>query len=441
MKIDIDEISPVQRKIRVELPAETVASEFSRAYEDLRRRVRIKGFRAGKAPRGVLQGIYGDELKGQVQSQLVEESLGEVIKERGLQIVSRPEIEANDLVEGSPFSFSAVFEIKPPIEVKDYLGIEVEKVKLVVTDDQVDEALRRLQESHARLEPVENRTIVQPGDFITLDFEGSIAGKPFQGGKGENYFLEVGGGQALPQFEEAVIGLTQGVPTKIQVAYPENYSNNELAGKTVDFSVVVREIKQKVLPELDDDFAKDHGECGSLEELRTAIRTRLENELEHIQQEELKEQIIGRLIEACSFAPPPTMVERQTRYLMERYQNRGLGQGASGPQTPPSLEETRKTLEGRALRQVQATLLVEKISQLENIEVSDKEVQERVDNLIRTARERAKTVREAYSRPDTRDDLRAQMVFDRTLGFLLERALIKEVDAPATKVDEQGKKG
>ena len=441
MKIDIDEISPVQRKIRVELPAETVASEFSRAYEDLRKRVRIKGFRVGKAPRGVLQGIYGDELKGQVQSQLVEESLGEVIKERGLQIVSRPEIEANDLVEGSPFSFSAVFEIKPPIEVKDYLGIEVEKVKLFVTDDQVDEALRRLRESHARLEPVENRTIVQPGDFITLDFEGSIAGKPFQGGKGENYFLEVGGGQALPQFEEAVIGLTQGVPTKIQVAYPENYSNNELAGKTVDFSVVVREIKQKVLPELDDDFAKDHGECGSLVELKTAIRTRLESELEHIQQEELKEQIIGRLIETCSFAPPPTMVERQTRYLMERYQNRSLGQSVSGPQTPPSLEETRKTLEGRALRQVQATLLAEKISQLENIEVSDKEVQERVDNLTRAAGDRAKTVREAYSRPDTRDDLRAQMVFDRTLGFLLERALIKEVDAPAAKVDEQGKKG
>ncbi|MET0644638.1 MAG: hypothetical protein ABWZ17_09690, partial [Candidatus Binatia bacterium] len=156
-----------------------------------------------------------------------------------------------------------------------------------------------------------------------------------------------------------------------------------------------------------------------------------------IQEEELKEQIIGRLIEACSFAPPPTMVDRQTRYLMERYQNRGPGQGVPGP----SLEETRKTLEGRAQRQVQATLLVEKISQLENIEVSDKEVQERVENLTRAAGDRAKTVREAYSRPDTRDDLRAQMVFDRTLGFLLERALIKEVDAPAAKVDEQGKKG
>jgi trigger factor len=403
--------------------------------------VRIKGFRAGKAPRSVLQGIYGDELKGQVRSQLVEDSLGEVIKERGLQVVSRPEIETNDLVEGNPFSFSAVFEIKPAIEVNDYLGIAVDKVKLLVTDDQVNEALNRLQESHARLEPVEDRTIVQRGDFVALDFEGTIAGKPFQGGKGENYFLEVGAGQSLPQFEEAIVGTTQGEPKKVQVVYPENYSNSELAGKTVDFSLVVHEIKQKVLPELDDDFAKDHGECGSLAELRAAIRTRLENELTHIQEEELKEQIINRLINACSFTPPPAMVERQTRYLVERYQNQDRARTGSGPEAVPSLEEMRKTLEARALRQVKATLLVEKISQLERIEVSDQELQERVESLARAAGDRAKAVREAYSRPDSREDLRAQMIFDRALNFLLERAQIKEVAPSATKVDEEGKKG
>ena len=435
MKIDVDEISPVQRKIHVELPAETVANEFSRAYQNLGRRVRIKGFRTGKAPRSVLQGIYGDELRGQVRSQLVEDSLGEVIKEHGLQVVSRPEIEANDLVEGSPFTFSAIFEIKPLIEVKDYLGVKVEKVKISVSDDQVNEALSRLQEGHARLEPVENRTIVQRGDFVTLDFQGSIAGKSLSAAKGENFFLEVGGGQALPQFEEAVVGLPQGEPKDIQVAYPENYPNSELAGKAVDFSVVVREIKQKVLPELDDDFAKDHGECASLEELKAAVRVRLEDELKQIQQEELKEQIINRLLEADAFIPPPVMVERQTRYLMERYQNRGAGQAA------PSLEETRKTLEARALRQVQATLLIEKIAQLEKIEVSDKEAQDRVDSLARAAGDRGKAVREVYSKPDARDDLRAQMVFDRTVSFLLDRAQIKEVDPPATKVDEQGKKG
>ena len=439
MKIDIDELSPVQRKVRVELPAEAVASEFAHAYKNLGNRVRVKGFRTGKIPRSVLQGIYGEEVKGEVKSHLVEESLGEVIKERGLQIVSRPEVEANDLSEGSDFSFSAVFEIKPEIQVKDYLGVEVEKVKISVADDQVQDALKRIQESHARLELVDGRDIVQTGDFVTLDFEGTIAGKPFSGGKGENYTIEVGSGQALPQFEEAVVGLKIGERQSVPVTYPETYPNKEIAGKTVDFSIVAREIKQKVLPTLDDEFAKDHGECGSLEELKAAIRQRLEVELKHYQDEDLKEKIMSRLIENHALTIPPSMVERQTRYLMERYQSQIQQAGAETDAAPP-MEEARKTLEGRAARQVQATLLVEKISQQEKIEVNDQDIQERVDNLARSAGDRAKSVREYYARPEARDDLRAQIVFDRTLGYLLERAQIKEVDPPPSKVDEPGEK-
>jgi trigger factor len=428
MKIDIEELNSVQRKIRVELPPETVASEFSRAYKNLGQRTRVKGFRVGKTPRSVLQGLYGDEIKGQVRSQLVEDSLGEAIKGRGLQIVSRPEIEANDPEEGRGFSFSAVFEVKPDVNVNDYSGVEVEKVRLSVSDAQVDEALRRLQESHARLEPVENRDVVKQGDFVTLDFEGSIAGKSFPGGKGENYLLEVGGGRALPQFESAVIGLKVGARETIQLTYPE------------DFSLMVHEIKQKVLPTMDDEFAKDHGECASLDDLKASIRTRLRDELERLQKEELKEQIVNRLIATHPVTPPPTMVERQTRYLMERYQNRVPGQARPESESPTSMEEIRKSMEARAMRQVQATLLVERISQLERIEVADKEVQERVDQLARAAGDKAKSVREMYSSSDARDELRAQITFDRTVNVLLERAKIKEVDPPVYKVDESGEK-
>jgi len=440
MKIDIDELSPVQRKVRVELPAETVAGEFSRAYKNLGQRVRVKGFRSGKIPRSVLQGIYGNEVKGEVRSHLVEESLEEIVKERGLQIVSRPEVETAEFNESGPFSFSAVFEVKPDFEVKDYLGMEVEKVKITITDAQVDEALRRLQEGHARLEPVEGREVVQKGDFVLLDFEGTIAGKPFSGGKGENYALEVGSGHALPQFEDAVAGLTLGERRTVAVNYPEDYPNKEIAGKAVDFSIVVREIKQKVLPTLDDEFAKDHGECATLDELKSRIRGRLEDELGHYQNEELKEKLVDRLIEAHSFTIPPSMVERQTRYLMERYQNQIAGQRDSGAGALPLMEEVKKNLEARATRQVHATLLVERIAQLERIEITDKDVQDRVDSLARAAGDRAKNLREIYSRADARDDLRSQMVFDRTLGFLLERATIKEVDPPVSKVDEQAEK-
>ena len=440
MKIDIEELNSVQRKIRVELTPETVTSEFSRAYKNLGQRTRVKGFRVGKTPRSVLQGLYGDEIKGQVRSQLVEDSLGEAIKGRGLQIVSRPEIEANDPEEGRGFSFSAVFEVKPDVNVNDYSGVEVEKVRLSVSDAQVDEALRRLQESHARLEPVENRDVVKQGDFVTLDFEGSIAGKSFPGGKGENYLLEVGGGRALPQFESAVIGLKVGARETIQLTYPEDYPNREIAGKAVEFSLIVHEIKQKVLPTMDDEFAKDHGECASLDDLKASIRTRLGNELERLQKEELKEQIVNRLIATHPVTPPPTMVERQTRYLMERYQNRVPGQARPESESPTSMEEIRKSMEARAMRQVQATLLVERISQLERIEVADKEVQERVDQLARAAGDKAKSVREMYSSSDARDELRAQITFDRTVNVLLERAKIKEVDPPVYKVDESDEK-
>ena len=214
--------------------------------------------------------------------------LGEIIKDRDLQIVSRPEVETAEFDESGAFSFSAIFEVKPEIEVKDYLGLEVEKVKISITDAQVEEALQRLQEGHARLELVEGREVVQKGDFVTLDFEGMMDGKPFAGGKGENYMLEVGSEHALPQFDDAVVGLRLGERQTVAVNYPENYPNKEIAGKAVDFSIVAREIKQKVLPMLDDEFAKDHGECASLEELKSASASAWNDELKQYQDEELK---------------------------------------------------------------------------------------------------------------------------------------------------------
>jgi trigger factor len=437
MKIDVDELSPVERKVRVELPRDKVASEFTKAYQTLNRRVRVKGFRVGKAPRSVLQGLYGEEIKGQVRSQLVEDTLGEVIKERGMHIVSRPEIEAEDLADGADFSFSAVFEIKPEIELKDYLGVEVERVKLTITDEQVDLALKRLQEGHARLEPVDNRDVAQAGDFVTLDFTGTIDGKDFPGGKADNYQIEVGGGQTLPEFDQAAAGARRGEAKSVQVRFPDDYPNRDLAGKTADFTIMVREIKQKVLPPMDDEFAKEHGECGSLDELKSRVRGRLEQEFKKYQDGELKERILSRIIEAHSLTPPPAMVERQTRYLMERYQDRGSE--GSAPDAP-SMEETRKAFEARAMRQVQATLLVERIAGTEKIEVPETDVQERIESLARAAGERGKSLRQYYARHEARDELRSQLVFDRTLEFLLERANVKEVDAPVEKVDDTGKK-
>lgn len=438
MKVDIETVSAVERKLRVELPADTVNQEFVRAYESLGQRARIRGFRPGKAPRSVLKGLYGEEVKGQVLTRLVERALGEVIHERGLQVVSRPEVEADDLAEDKTFVFSALVQVKPEIEVRNYSGLELEKVKLAVEDEQVEAALRRLREGHAQLEPVEDRDTVARGDCVILDFVGSVDGKVFPGGKGENYYLEVGAGHALPQFEEALIGLKRNGEHTISVAYPEDYLNRELAGKVATFAVTVREIKRKVLPALDDDFAKDHGECASLEELRGKLRARLEDQLREIQESDLKEQLLTRLLEACPFEAPPAMVERQVRFLVERTQSRLSSQGSGAPRPDLSIEQIRKEVEPHALRQVKATLMIEKIAAAEKIEVSDKEIQEKIETAARTAGEKGATIREIYRREDARDELRSQMIYDRTLDFLLARAKVKEV-APA--IDAKRKKG
>src|ERR1044071_4502387 len=189
-------------------------------------------------------------------------------------------------------------------------GISIEKPRIAVTEVQVEEALRRLQDTHARLEPVADRQVVEKGDFLTLDFEGRLDGKPFSGGNAQNYVLEVGAGQALAQFDEAVVGLKLSERKIVSVNYPEDFPNKEIGGRVVEFALIAHEIKRKVLPTLDDDFAKDHGECGSLEELKNKLRQRLEEEMARYQADELKEQLLTRLIERHSFSIPQAMVDR-----------------------------------------------------------------------------------------------------------------------------------
>jgi len=437
MKVDVDIVNPVQRKIRVELPPEVVTREFSHVYRRMVQRARIKGFRPGKVPRQVLEGIYGDEVRGEVLTHLVESSLKEVFRERGLSVVSRPQVDADDLAEGKSFAFSAVVEVKPEIEIHDYLSLELNKVKIPVTDQQVDQALARLEDQHARLEPVEeSRETVEAGDFVLLDFLASIAGKPIPGGKAENYLLEIGSRSALPDFEDALVGLKKNVQQTIPVTYPEDYPNQELAGKAAMFSVTVREIKRKVRPALDDEFARDVGESATLDELRAKIRLRLEEQINEWQKRQLKEEILDKLIDAQPFDVPSAMVERQVRYLMDRRSKNAAAH--TEERQDASAEEMRRELEKQALQQVRGMLLVENIAEREKIFLTDSEVQQRIEEMARSAGGQATALRKLYSQEEAREELRAQMIFDRTLDFLLGHAKVTETEAP--KVDERGGK-
>lgn len=426
MKVDIEALNATERKLRIEVPADHVAQTFSRVYSRLGRQARVKGFRPGKIPRQVLKGLYGNEIQGQVLSELVENVLGGILEEKGLAVVSRPQLETAELKEGEPFSFTAFLEVKPEIELKDYRGVEVQRVKLEVTDEQVETALSQLQDRHAQLEPVEGRDLVTEGDFIFVDYTGTVEGKPFPGSKAENFAVEVGSGRSMVEFERGCVGLRRDVPGEFSVTLPDNYPADEFAGKVAEFRVVVKDIRRKHRPEIDDEFARDVSDCAGLAELKDTIRTELARELDELQSRQLKDQILKSLVDRHSFEVGRSLVEREVRYLAER--ETAAADPARGENR--TREELREQLEPEARRRVKAMLLIEKISAAENIEAPEEEVNHRIERMVRSAGERAQTVREFYRREDAREELRSQIVSEKTLEFLLEHAKISEARAP-----------
>lgn len=412
----------------MEIPADRVDKAFARMYREFGRQAKVRGFRSGKVPQHMLRGLYGTEIQARVLSELVEESLAGAMADEGLEPVSEPRLDAGELNEAQPFAFTAVIEVKPEIELKDYRGLPVERVRADVGDEEVDRALAALRDRNAQLEPVEGRDEVAEGDYVLVDFSGSVEGEPFPGSTAENYAVDVGAGEALPEFEQGLVGMKRGVAGNIAVNIPAESNDARMAGKTADFRVTVRDIRHKILPPLDDDFARDYGDCDSLEELREKLRAELQGEIETLQNGLLKDQIMERLIEAHSLELAPSMVDRELSYLMRRAGSQRELSGADAPE--PTTEELREELTPRAERRVKMMLLVEKIAAAEGITASEEEVDARLEALVRASGAQGAAVREQYGQDWARETMRAQLVSEKTLDFLLEQADVTVVDPP-----------
>ncbi|MDE0028916.1 MAG: trigger factor [Deltaproteobacteria bacterium] len=426
MKCDIEVLTPTQRKLRVEVPADRVAKTFSRIYREFGRRAKVRGFRAGKVPQQVLRGLYGADIQAQALSEIVEASLGEAVKEQGLDPVAEPRLDAGDLSEAQPFTFSAVMEVRPDIELGNYRGIALNRPRVDVDDEQVERTLEAFRERHAQLEPVEEREQVEDGDYVFIDFAGTVDGEAFPGGSAENFAVDIGAGKALPEFERGLVGMKKGVPGTLVVDFPADSADSGLAGRKAEFTVTVRDIRRKDLPPLDDDFAQDYGECESLEELRDKVRAQLQDEVERFQNTRLQDEIVEHLLDAHSVDTPPSMVERELSYLVRRAATEREPAGTDAP--APTTEELREELTPAAERRVRASLLIDEIASAEGITVSEEEVDGRIDAVARAGGERAASVREHYRQDWARATLQSQMVADKTLDFLLEQAAVTVVE-------------
>ena len=430
MKCEVEVLTPTQRRLRLEVPADRVGKAFARIYQQVGRQAKVRGFRPGKIPQHVLRGLYGTEIQSQALSELVEEALAGAMQDQGLEPVAEPRLETGELNEAQPFAFTAVIEVKPEIELKNYRAVPLDRVRADIGEEDVDRALKALQDRNAQLEAVEGRDEVQDGDYVLIDFSGSVDGEPFPGSTAENYAVDIGAGRALPEFEQGLVGMQQGVAGNIAVNFPADVNDERIAGKTADFAVTVRDIRHKILPPLDDEFARDYGECDSLGELREKVRAELQREIETLQNGPLKDQIMERLIDEHVFEVSPSMVDRELSYLMRRSRSQREMSGSEDPE--PTTDELREELTPQAERRVRMMLLLEKIAAAEGIDASDEEVDGRIEAMARASGAQGASVREQYGQAWARETMRSQLASEKTLDFLLEEADVTLVDLPVT---------
>jgi trigger factor len=426
MKASVEELGPVKRKISVEIPEDQVAKEVDSFYKHLGKKAKVKGFRPGKVPRDILERYFKDYVKAEVIQKLIEESYPKALSETELQPVSPPSIDPGEFEGGKPFQYSAVFEIKPDIKVEGYTGLKLEGKKEEVKDEEVEERLKALQNLHANLTALSEARPIQAGDYVIVDYEATVEGKPLEGGKATDFTVEVGSGQFIPTFEEKLIGLNLEEEEEIEVSFPADYGYQKWAGKTVSFHVKIKEIKAKVLPPLDDEFAKDLGDS-SLEELRDKLKGEIEKEKALALEHQLTDQAVDQLVNANPFEVPESLVEEQAKAMVSDTKLRLAAQGVALKNLGVSEEKLQGDYRAMAQKQVKTFLILEKIASQEGIAVADEEVDARLKEISERMHQPFDAVKRYYEKNGLLPEVKAAILRDKTLTFLLEKAKVQYV--------------
>ncbi len=421
MKSVVEDISSVKKKINVEIAPEAVAKEMEKALADVAKKAKIAGFRPGKAPKAIVEKHYGEEVRNEVMQRLVTGSYLQALQENGLNPVEVPHIEnVSSLAKGTPLTFTATVEVRPKIELGTYEGIEVKESSIVVSDDELNQTLDRLREMYAQLEVVEGRSL-EKNDTAIIDFEGSREGKPIEGAKASDHMLTLGTNSLIPGFEDQLVGMNRGESREIKVTFPSDYTSKDLAGKDATFKVTLKEIKKKVLPELNDEFAKDIGGDKSVAELKEGIKKDLEARKRDEQIAAQREEILSKLIDAHTFDVPPGMVERELQALARQQATRMARAGADVKNF--DIAKFREENKALAEKRVKGILLLDEIGEKEKVETSDQEMNAALAAMARSSRQTVDTVRKYYESLDGGlDNLRTSLTQEKTLSLLLSRA-------------------
>ena len=415
MSLQVEKLEKNMAKLTIEVSAEDFEAAVQKAYLKNKGKISIPGFRKGKAPRKMIEKMYGAGIFFEdAANALIPDAYEKETADCDLEIVSRPEIDVVQIESGKPFIFTAEVALKPEVTLGEYKGIEVEKQNIEVTDEEVQAEVDKERENNSRTLDVDDRA-VENGDMVKLDFEGFVDGVAFDGGKGENFDLTIGSGSFIPGFEEQLVGAEIGADVEVNVTFPEDYHAADLAGKPAVFKCKVNEIKVKELPEADDDFAQDVSEFETLEEYKADIRKNLTEKKEQEAKAAKEAAVVEKIVANASMEIPDAMIDNQVRQMADDFARRIQSQGLSVEQyfqfTGMTADKLFEQMRPEALKRIQNSLVLEAVAAAEQIEISDERVEEELVKMAEAYKmelDKVKEIMGDYERDQMKKDLAIQ---------------------------------
>jgi trigger factor len=430
MKIQVEKVSPVESKVTIEVDPERVAKEIERAYSGLGRRVKLKGFRPGKAPRKVLERYFRSEVESEVAEKIVQQTFAEAVKVESIDAVAPPQVSiAEGVAEGKPLRYTARVEVKPALDPKDYKGLEIERKPPAVTDEMVSAELTKLQHSFAQLVPVEGRFEAQEGDWAVIDHEGTIEGMPFEGSKAEGVTVQVSSGPISEGNFELLKGRKLGETVEFDEKFADDHRAESLRGKVAKMKATLKALKSRQLPSLDDAFAKHLGleNIDTLDGIRARIRSDLERRESLRAEAETKDALVRAALAKNEFDVPPALVERAIDAMIEGAAERFARQGIDIRQLQLDYGRMRGELREQALLQVRGRLLLEAIADAEKIEATDEDLAAEAAKIAEQMETPLAKVQQQLRGKEAREALKNKIREDKALALLSSAATIKNV--------------
>ena len=426
MSVQVEKLEKNMAKLTIEVSAEEFENAIKGAYQKQKNKISIPGFRKGKVPQAMVEKMYGVGIFYEdAANALIPEHYSKAEEESELDIVSRPEINVVQIEKGKSFIFTAEVAVKPEVTLGDYKGVEVPKAEAEVTEEEVAAELKKEQDKNARTITVEDRAS-QDGDTVTIDFEGFVDGVAFEGGAGKDYPLTLGSKTFIPGFEEQLVGKNVDEEVEVNVTFPEDYNAEELKGKAAVFKCVIHKIEAKELPELDDDFAQDVSEFDTLEEYKADVKANLAQKKEADAKRAKEDAVVTKVIENATMEIPDAMIKTQVDQMVDDFARRIQSQGLTFEQylqfTGSTMEAVQEQMKPQALKRIQSRLVLEKVAEVENLEVTEEKLNEEIKNMAGMYKMEVEKFQELIGEYE-KEQMKKDLAVQEAVTFLAENAV------------------